>query len=50
MKLTLKGVVLERKIKRHIEKNYIVIVNETGKGGRYVVESNPFPELENTDF
>ena len=36
--------------KRHIEKNYIVIVNETGRGGRYVVESNPFPELESTDF
>ena len=36
--------------KRHIEKNYIVIVNETGRGGRYVVERNPFPELESTDF
>jgi hypothetical protein len=36
--------------KRFLEKNYIVIVNETGRGGRYVVERNPFPELESTDF
>ena len=36
--------------KRHIEKNYLVLVNEAGRGGRYVVESNPFPELESTDF
>ena len=36
--------------KRHIEKNYFVIVNEKGRGGRYVVERNPFPELESTDF
>jgi len=36
--------------KRFLEKNYIVLVNESGRGGRYVVEINPFPELESTDF
>jgi len=36
--------------KRFLEKNYIVLVNETGRGGMYVVEINPFPELESTDF
>ena len=36
--------------KRHIEKRYLVLVNESGRGGRYVIESNPFPELESSDF
>ena len=27
-----------------LRKNYLVLVNEAGRGGRYVVESNPFPE------
>ena len=36
--------------KRFLEKNYIVLVNESGRGGRYVVESNPFPELDSSDF
>ena len=36
--------------KRFLEKNYIVLVNESGRGGRYVVESNPFPKLESSDF
>jgi len=36
--------------KRHIEKNYLVLVNESGRGGRYVVESNPFPERDSSDF
>jgi hypothetical protein len=35
---------------RHIEKRYLVLVNESGRGGRYVIESNPFPKLESSEF
>jgi len=36
--------------KRFLEKNYIVIVNESGRGGRYVLEINPFGEQDSPDF
>lgn len=46
----LKKLIGKNENKRNIEKNYIVVVNETGRGGRYVVERSPSPELESTDF
>ena len=36
--------------KRFLENNYIVIVNESGRGGRYVLEINPFGEQDSPDF
>ena len=36
--------------KRYLEKNYLVVVNEAGRGGRYVVEISPFIEQESTVF
>ena len=36
--------------KSFLDKNYIELVNESGRGGRYVIEINPFPKLESSDF
>ena len=36
--------------KSFLENNYIVLVNESGRGGRYVLEINPFGEQDSHDF
>ena len=45
MKLSMEGI---QRGKEYLEENYRVLVNEKGRGGRYVVERKVFEE--NSDF
>ena len=39
-----------KKGKEYLKKKYRVLVNEAGRGGRYVVERKMFGKIENDDF